>query len=249
MDKLHSRKFDFFIRLLVLVKFHALWFIVLITFPLFLLGSGLIMPVREQQSTSQICTICGATQRLWTISMWRLPVCRHTTFYHREEIKDLYNVIVGANHEHEWCSGYEELKVGNLFAWNKTQRSISEDEKYPLYQPRLTNIALSMGIHLRYSDAEFRKELSHEIINSRSVEEYYDLCRVYNNPKARKMSTARDIWKAWLNKRQLGTEPEISGNRIPEWATSSILHLPSVVEVPDEMNKIQSDYSRSWFFW
>ena len=103
MDQLNSPKFDLFIKLLVLVKFYSLWFIVLIAFPLLLLGSAFVMPVREQQSNSQICTICGATQREWTTSMWRLPVRHHKVFYHREEIEDLYDVVVGTDHEHEWA--------------------------------------------------------------------------------------------------------------------------------------------------
>ncbi len=248
MDKTSSLPFDILVKILVLIKFYTIWIIILIAIPSILFLTSFFLPVKELQIDSGICVQCGATYSKSLVKWWTIPVKKSKTIFYREEIENLYDFVIAQKHDHEWCPAYTENKKGSLLFWKSEYKNMGENEVYPIYQPRLTHIALTMAEYLRYSGQDFRRELCREIITSRMVDSYNNVCLTYDSSNARDVKTARKIWEEWLEKRKNSVIEPVDKEKIPGWANSSDLHIPSNVAIEDNQKKQSSDYCRFWFF-
>ncbi len=254
MNKISSWYFEFIIRLLFIFKKFEL--LIISSFSVLVVLSGLLFltPILHCNSGSQICRICGDTKTNTTYHWGTFQIRQIDTTYYRHSIKTLYETFIQEPHDHQWCGGYQDEKIGSLLMWISTDRRMTHNmEEVSMYfYPRLTQMAMISAVKLRYCDQDLRKQIYFSIINSTSPEDYLSVCQVFSNVQKLNYSDSLNLWQEWLDKKNQGGITGKSGNQynlLPSWTYFSAPHVPSneIVELEPKRLRSASDYSRNWF--
>jgi len=251
MDKIKFWLFKLLLRTVFFIIDKKYLSIILLFIPVIVLVLLIVYPVFESQSSIHFCRICGIVRTKTVIRFFDLRIKGKSDKHYQEKIKKYYTLLVGEEHDHEWCRAYKIKKPGNLLSWEKPIKNIWHDDSYPSFQPRLTQIALSLATSLVYSDLTFRKVLHSKIINISSIDEYNDLCIIFDKKESRTPKTARVVWELWLEKYKTGVNSKLgaySHKDIPGWAFQPQKYIPSEDDRISKSKNIEpSDFSRNWF--
>lgn len=240
------------VRIAILIADFPVATVTLLMVPVALFVVVNVIPVFDSTSWMSICRRCGTVRVETHVRCFDIPVKRQTDQLHAIHVEDYYDRLLGDEHEHQWIPGYVERNVGRLWHWESPVRLIWTDDDSPVYQPRLTQMALSMADFLRYSSQSFREELFDKLIGSVQPDAYRELCTVYDSTAARRADSAQDVWQAWLERKPSPTPGGHESSPVaptPKWAYRATDQLPPSGHGTEVAARVgSSDFSRSWFY-